>query len=208
MTSGRPAFSSRAPTSPTRPGAGWAARRWTRGQPRHRLQRLERDDQPADPLRGTARDRSAEHAGAGRGDLFAGTGSQTGTSNRWGDYSALTVDPVDDCTFWYTQEYYATTSTFNWRTRIGNFKFPALQQPAAAHLDADQYGNADTDPPTLTPTFTPTSTRTNTATSTPTSTSTPTATRTNTPTQTPVPPTLTPTNTRPTRRRKRRYRQP
>ena len=30
--------------------------------------------------------------------------------NRWGDYSALTVDPVDDCTFWYTQEYYATTA--------------------------------------------------------------------------------------------------
>src|SRR5262245_3278586 len=34
--------------------------------------------------------------------LFAGTGSQTGTSSRWGDYSALTIDPVDDCTFWYT----------------------------------------------------------------------------------------------------------
>ena len=44
--------------------------------------------------------------------------------NRWGDYSDMTVDPVDDCTFWYTQEYYATTSSFNWRTRIGNFKFP------------------------------------------------------------------------------------
>jgi hypothetical protein len=55
--------------------------------------------------------------------LFAGTGSQTGTS-RWGDYSAMTIDPVDDCTFWYTQEYYATTSSFNWRTRIGAFKFP------------------------------------------------------------------------------------
>ena len=35
----------------------------------------------------------------------------------------MTVDPVDDCTFWYTQEYYATDSSFNWRTRIGNFKF-------------------------------------------------------------------------------------
>ena len=35
----------------------------------------------------------------------------------------MTVDPVDDCTFWYTQEYYATNSSFNWRTRIGNFKF-------------------------------------------------------------------------------------
>jgi hypothetical protein len=60
----------------------------------------------------------------GEATLFAGTGSQTGTGNRWGDYSALTVDPVDDCTFWYTTEYYSTTSQFNWRTRIGTFKFP------------------------------------------------------------------------------------
>ncbi|MEO6969573.1 MAG: hypothetical protein ABI217_01595 [Chthoniobacterales bacterium] len=59
----------------------------------------------------------------GETDAFNGTGSQSDTSNRWGDYSAMTVDPVDDCTFWYTQEYYSTTSSFNWRTRIVNFKF-------------------------------------------------------------------------------------
>jgi len=59
----------------------------------------------------------------GEAHLFDGTGAQTDTSNRWGDYSAMTVDPVDDCTFWYTQEHYTTTSSFNWRTRIGNFKF-------------------------------------------------------------------------------------
>ena len=56
-------------------------------------------------------------------DAFDGSGSQTDTSNRWGDYSAMTVDPVDDCTFWYTQEYYSTNSSFNWRTRVVNFKF-------------------------------------------------------------------------------------
>ena len=55
--------------------------------------------------------------------LFNGTGGQIGTSSRWGDYSSMTVDPVDDCTFWYTQEYYAIDDDFNWRTRIGNFKF-------------------------------------------------------------------------------------
>jgi len=60
----------------------------------------------------------------GEATLFSGTGSQIGTDSRWGDYSGLTVDPTDDCTFWYTNEYYATTSAFNWRTRIGNFKFP------------------------------------------------------------------------------------
>jgi len=62
--------------------------------------------------------------GQGEGTLFSGTGSQTGTSSRWGDYSALTVDPIDDCTFWYTNEYYITTTSFSWHTRIGSFRFP------------------------------------------------------------------------------------
>ena len=69
----------------------------------------------------------------GEATLYAGGGSQTGTGNRWGDYSDMTVDPVDDCTFWYTQEYYDTTTTYNWRTRIGNFKFPNCG-PAAPSL--------------------------------------------------------------------------
>ena len=50
------------------------------------------------------------------------TGSQTATLSRWGDYSAITVDPVDDCTFWYTTEYLKTIGTFNWSTRIASFK--------------------------------------------------------------------------------------
>jgi hypothetical protein len=79
--------------------------------------------------------------------LFDGTGSQTGTSGRWGDYSDMTIDPVDDCTFWYTQEYYATTASFAWRTRIGSFKFPGC-------------GGAPTPTPTPNPTPTPTPTPT------------------------------------------------
>ena len=68
--------------------------------------------------------------------LFAGTGVQTDTGNRWGDYSALQIDPVDFCTFWYTNEYYNTPAgtTFNWRTRIGNFKFPSCVSPAMGTL--------------------------------------------------------------------------
>jgi len=46
----------------------------------------------------------------------------------------MTIDPVDDCTFWYTQEYYATTASFNWRTRIGNFKFPSCGGSALPDL--------------------------------------------------------------------------
>jgi hypothetical protein len=55
--------------------------------------------------------------------IINGAGSQTGTLTRWGDYSAITVDPVDDCTFWYTTEYLKASGTFNWSTRIANFKF-------------------------------------------------------------------------------------
>src|SRR6266436_2355648 len=55
--------------------------------------------------------------------LVNGSGEQFNSFHRWGDYSAMTLDPVDDCTFWYTQEYYATTGSFNWATRIGSFKF-------------------------------------------------------------------------------------
>jgi hypothetical protein len=67
--------------------------------------------------------------------LIGGSGYQTGAS-RWGDYSALSVDPVDDCTFWYTQEYYADVSPLGWRTRIGAFRIdgcgtcPLLGRPA------------------------------------------------------------------------------
>jgi len=59
----------------------------------------------------------------GEASLFAGAGSQTGTAGRWGDYSDLTVDPNDDCTFWFTTEYLPSTSYNSWATRIGSFKF-------------------------------------------------------------------------------------
>ena len=55
--------------------------------------------------------------------VVQGTGVQTGTSNRWGDYSAMQIDPADDCTFWFTTEYIKTTGSFRWSTRINSFKF-------------------------------------------------------------------------------------
>ncbi len=61
----------------------------------------------------------------GEGTIINGAGSQTGSSlSRWGDYSNMVVDPVDDCTFWYTTEYIPANGAFNWSTRIGSFKFP------------------------------------------------------------------------------------
>jgi hypothetical protein len=56
--------------------------------------------------------------------ILSGAGSQLRNLNRWGDYSAMTVDPVDDCTFWYTNEYLKSNGTFNWSTQIASFKFP------------------------------------------------------------------------------------
>lgn len=61
--------------------------------------------------------------------IQAGTGSQLTGLARWGDYSSMSVDPADDCTFWYTTEYLKANGTFNWSTRIGNFKFAGCGTP-------------------------------------------------------------------------------
>ena len=51
----------------------------------------------------------------GEGSIINGTGSQTTTLNRWGDYTSLTLDPTDDHTFWYVNEWVPTTSSVGWR---------------------------------------------------------------------------------------------
>ena len=61
--------------------------------------------------------------------VVAGTGSQPDTSNRWGDYSAMRLDP-DGCTFWYTTEYYMVTQRFDWSTQIANIRFAGCHNPA------------------------------------------------------------------------------
>lgn len=55
--------------------------------------------------------------------LLEGGGSQRGT-NRWGDYTSMQIDPVDDCTFWYTNQYYDRTAFFDWDSAVGSFKLP------------------------------------------------------------------------------------
>jgi hypothetical protein len=70
--------------------------------------------------------------------LFPGQGvQQSGLNggNRWGDYSSMSVDPTDDCTFWYATEYEPLPNgAFNWHTRIGSFKFPTCTAPAQGTL--------------------------------------------------------------------------
>jgi hypothetical protein len=62
------------------------------------------------------------------GTIVGGTGVQLTTNSRWGDYTSMNVDPVDDCTFWYVNEYYTAagqaSSLAGWQTRIASFKLP------------------------------------------------------------------------------------
>jgi len=75
----------------------------------------------------------------GEGTIIDGSGVQTTTNSRWGDYTSLNVDPTDDCTFWYVNEYYEVSglplplpppplpppgTTAPWQTRIASFKLP------------------------------------------------------------------------------------
>ncbi len=59
--------------------------------------------------------------------IFAGTGSQTGGTpnggSRWGDYTSMVIDPSDDCTFWYVNQYIPANGLFNFNTRLASFKF-------------------------------------------------------------------------------------
>ena len=56
--------------------------------------------------------------------ITAGAGSETG-SYRWGDYTSMLIDPLDDCTFWFTGEYLPATGNHNWMTHIVSFSFPS-----------------------------------------------------------------------------------
>jgi hypothetical protein len=75
----------------------------------------------------------------GEGTIINGSGVQTTTNSRWGDYTSMNVDPTDDCTFWYVNEYYQVSgvplplpppplpppgTTAPWQTRIASFKVP------------------------------------------------------------------------------------
>ena len=60
----------------------------------------------------------------GEGVIIDGSGSQTSRGSRWGDYTSMNIDPTDDCTFWYLNEYIQATGLSNWQTRIASFRLP------------------------------------------------------------------------------------
>jgi hypothetical protein len=69
----------------------------------------------------------------GEGVIVNGSGVQTTKNSRWGDYTSLNVDPADDCTFWYVNEYYTAagqaSSPAGWQTRIASFRLPGCAAP-------------------------------------------------------------------------------
>jgi uncharacterized repeat protein (TIGR01451 family) len=73
----------------------------------------------------------------GEGLFFAAGGAQSSSGGRWGDYSAMSVDPVDECTFWFTTEYYAANSSGSWSTRIGKFVLPGCTPPPKGFIAAN-----------------------------------------------------------------------
>jgi len=77
--------------------------------------------------------------GQGEGSFINGLGSQTGSA-RWGDYTSMNVDPVDDCTFWYVNQYYPSTSPSGWRLRVGAFKYPSCSELVALQVTSPNGG--------------------------------------------------------------------
>jgi hypothetical protein len=88
---------------------------------------------PAIRYTGRVSDTSIDPLGTMEGEtnIMQGGGSQTTGLSRWGDYTSMSIDPVDDCTFWYANEYLPTSGTYNWNTQIAWFKFTSCGGPAA-----------------------------------------------------------------------------
>ena len=60
--------------------------------------------------------------------IINGSGVQTTTNSRWGDYTSMNIDPTDDCTFWYVNEYYTAAGQAELHGRLADadrrFKLP------------------------------------------------------------------------------------
>lgn len=78
----------------------------------------------------------------GEATLYEGSGSQLPwpenprAGTRWGDYTEMSIDPSDECTFWYVNEYLPSNGDFNWHTRIGSFKYPSCSGAPTAITEA------------------------------------------------------------------------
>ena len=88
-----------------------------------------RDLRPAIGYTGHAASDAPGDMGQGEAIAASSAGSQA-SSLRWGDYSSMSVDPADECTFWYTNQYIPADGVYNWRTRIFSFQLPGCLSSA------------------------------------------------------------------------------
>jgi hypothetical protein len=71
-------------------------------------------------------------------NIVTGTGVQSTSMGqpvtRWGDYAGMSVDPTNDCRFWFTTQWMASNGGFKWSTRVSSFDGPtcAVCSPAPA----------------------------------------------------------------------------
>jgi uncharacterized membrane protein len=89
---------------------------------------------PSDPL-GTMESENA---------ILQGAGAQDGGLSRWGDYSDMSIDPTNDCTFWYTNEFLGATGSFNWSTQIASFSFPGCTGSSTAGFSLSPSSGSET----------------------------------------------------------------
>ncbi len=73
----------------------------------------------------------------GESILVEGGGYQSHSAARWGDYSMMAVDPLDDCTFWYTNEYMPSSSAVGWLTRITAFRYPSCNSGPSGEIQGE-----------------------------------------------------------------------
>ena len=92
---------------------------------------------------------AGDPAGSTRDERVIVEGAGFNSSNRWGDYNAMTIDPFDDSTFWFTGEY--TNGTGNWDTRIAAFTAESFLFPEGlGELGGAVFNNREDDVRTFT----------------------------------------------------------
>ncbi|HTJ45697.1 MAG TPA: carboxypeptidase regulatory-like domain-containing protein [Kofleriaceae bacterium] len=79
----------------------------------------------------------------GEAEIATGGSSEEGLS-RWGDYSSMSIDETDDCTFWYAGEYMGTEGQVNWHTHIASFSLPGCAAKGIGRIEGTVTDSAST----------------------------------------------------------------
>ncbi len=132
-------FISRELTRPMPMTVGLGVSRWTGWKHRARFPRFGRNMFPSLHYAGRRPTDPPGTLPLGELTLMDGSGSPVNTSF-FGDYSQMTIDPSDDCTFWYTGTYYPRLATDHWHTRIGCVQIHELprQGPRAVRRNSKE----------------------------------------------------------------------